>query len=107
MSFSGTLNAIPLIDIVQLIGLARRTGTLTIVTRRGRFAVAFRDGSVVGARPGSLVDASGLSLPVVSDPDGALVVPGITPGGASFRLASSVVWYEAEGHGRSEAGSAR
>jgi HEAT repeat protein len=63
--------------------------------------------SVVGARQGTLTDASGVSLPVVSDPDGALVVVGIAPGAASFRLASSRVWYEAEGHGRSEAGSAR
>jgi HEAT repeats len=63
--------------------------------------------SAVSARAGSLVDASGLSLPVVSDPDGVLVVPGIWPGDASFRLASSGIWYEAPGHDRSEAGSAR
>jgi hypothetical protein len=63
--------------------------------------------SVVAARQGTLTDASGISLPVVSDPDGALVVPGIAAGGASFRLASSGVWYEALGHGRTEAGSAR
>ena len=63
--------------------------------------------SAVSARAGSLIDASGVSLPVVSDPDGALVVPGIWPGDASFSLASSRIWYEALEHDRSEAGSAR
>jgi hypothetical protein len=39
------------------------------------------------ARTGRLAEASGLVLPVVTDPDGALVVPGIAPGPASFALA--------------------
>ena len=59
MSFSGTLNAIPLIDVVQLVGLTRRTGTLTIVNGRGRFALAFRDGCVVGASAARLPSYEG------------------------------------------------
>ncbi len=58
-------------------------------------------------RAGSYVDASGLSLPVVSDPDGALVLPGVSSGDGSFRLASSVVWYDALGHDRSQTGSSK
>jgi hypothetical protein len=64
-------------------------------------------GSVVSERAGSFVNASGISLPVVSDPDGALLIPGVSPGSGSFRLASSVVWYEAQGHDRSETGSGK
>jgi GAF domain-containing protein len=49
MSFSGTLNSISLLDLFQLIGLARKSGMLTIITPRGRFSVAFREGRVVAA----------------------------------------------------------
>jgi len=60
-----------------------------------------------GVRAGALVDSSGLSLPVVGDPDGALVVPGVSPGNASFRLASSPLWYDDLGHERSQAEPSR
>ncbi len=63
--------------------------------------------SAAGGRSGTLADASGFSLPVVTDPDGALVVPGVSAGDASFRLASSVHWYEAQVHDRGQPGSAR
>ena len=58
-------------------------------------------------RTGSLVDASGLVLPVVGDPDGALIVPGISAGNASFRLASSPIRYDDPGHDGSEAEPSR
>jgi hypothetical protein len=61
----------------------------------------------IDARVASYVDPSGLSLPVVSDPDGALLLPGVSPGDASFHLASSVIRDDAPGHDRTEAGSAR
>ena len=53
------------------------------------------------------VSNTGTISVVVSDPDGVLVVPGVSAGGASFRLASSGVWYDALAHGRSQAPSAR
>ena len=50
---------------------------------------------VVGERAGTFRDPSGLALPVVSDPDGALVLVGVSPGSGSFDLASSALWYDA------------
>jgi hypothetical protein len=47
--------------------------------------------ALVANRAATLLDASGLSLPVVADPDGAVIVPGISAGSASFRLASSAL----------------
>lgn len=49
MNFTGTLNSIPLIDVVQLVALAQKTGTLTVVTNRGRFTLTFRAGRIVEA----------------------------------------------------------
>jgi hypothetical protein len=63
--------------------------------------------SPVGERTGRLLDPSGLSLPVVSDPDGVLVVAGVSPGMASFRLASSSLWYDALLHDRAQEQPAR
>jgi HEAT repeat protein len=48
-----------------------------------------------GGRSAMLRDASGLVLPVVSDPDGALLVVGVSPGAGSFDLASSALWDDA------------
>ncbi|MET0591767.1 MAG: hypothetical protein ABW133_03650, partial [Polyangiaceae bacterium] len=56
---------------------------------------------------GRLLDAAGLALPVVADPDGMLVVPGVSAGAASFRLASSTLWYDAQGHDAVETERAR
>ncbi len=49
MSFTGNLNAVAIADVVQLVGLAQRSGTLTVVTGRGRITVLFRNGCVVDA----------------------------------------------------------
>lgn len=49
MAFTGNLNAVAIADVVQLVGLAQRSGTLTVVTMRGRITVLFRDGYVVDA----------------------------------------------------------
>ncbi|MDQ3803598.1 MAG: DUF4388 domain-containing protein [Acidobacteriota bacterium] len=49
MAFTGNLNAVALTDIVQLVGIAQKSGTLTVVTGRGRFTVLFRGGYVVDA----------------------------------------------------------
>ena len=64
MAFNGNLNAVAIADVVQLVGLAQRSGTLTVVTGRGRFTVLFRDGYVVDAsavRPGRPSDPGGQS----------------------------------------------
>jgi hypothetical protein len=61
----------------------------------------------VRERAGRLLDATGLALPVVADPDGILIVPGVSAGAASFRLASSPLWYDAQGHEGTEAEPAR
>jgi hypothetical protein len=49
MAFTGNLNAVAIADVVQLVGLAQRSGTLTVVTGRGRITVLFRNGHVVDA----------------------------------------------------------
>lgn len=49
MSLAGTLEELPLADILQIISLGRRTGILTLLTADGRFTMSFRDGLVVGA----------------------------------------------------------
>jgi hypothetical protein len=73
-------------------------------------AGAGKGGTNAGAatsRVGRLLDAAGLALPVVADPDGMLVVPGVSAGAASFRLASSTLWYDAEEHDAAETERAR
>jgi hypothetical protein len=64
-------------------------------------------GAEVRERSGRLLDAAGLALPVVADPDGMLVVPGVSAGAASFRLASSPRWYDALEHDAVEAEPSR
>ena len=49
MAFTGNLNAMALPDILQLIALAQKSGTLTVVTGRGRFTILFRSGTVIDA----------------------------------------------------------
>ncbi len=63
--------------------------------------------SVGRERVGALVDSSGLSLPLVTDPDGALLVVGVSPGISSFHLASSGFWYDSQTHDRAKLEPAR
>jgi hypothetical protein len=79
---------------VARLGLQRRlTSILQRESRSGHVAwitLSPNDAAaapMLRARTGRLAEASGLVLPVVTDPDGALVVPGIAPGPASFALA--------------------
>ncbi|HKQ69434.1 MAG TPA: HEAT repeat domain-containing protein, partial [Polyangiaceae bacterium] len=58
-------------------------------------------------RAGTLLDASGLALPVVTDPDGVVIVAGVSPGKASFRLASSAFWDDADAHDAAKTEPAR
>jgi cellulose synthase operon protein C len=59
--------------------------------------------SSVAGQAGRWLDSSGLALPLVTDPDGALVVAGVSPGDASFDLASSPFWYDAHRDDAAEA----
>jgi len=53
---------------------------------------------MLGYRRGRLAEASGLVLPVVTDPDGALVAAGLAPGPASFTLAMRFAPEQAPAH---------
>ncbi len=50
MAFEGTLKDFHLADIVQLIGLQRKTGLLTLEGPDDTVTIAFEDGTLVGAR---------------------------------------------------------
>jgi HEAT repeat protein len=69
-------------------------GGCYVAARSHRPSKAAAPGSL-GGQVGRWLDASGLALPLVTDPDGALVVAGVSPGDSSFDLASSPFWYDA------------
>lgn len=67
MSFSGDLEHLSIIDIIQLLHTTRQTGTLKMAGRKGEISVAFRDGYIVGAchydhdaRIGSILTETGV-----------------------------------------------
>jgi len=47
VSLSGQVEGLPLIEIVQVLSFCKKTGHLTVRTREGDAAVAFRDGRIV------------------------------------------------------------
>ncbi|BCA78748.1 DUF4388 domain-containing protein [Desulfuromonas sp. AOP6] len=49
MSFTGDLEHLPIVDIVQLIHAARKTGTLTVQSRKGTCQLVFKDGFIGSA----------------------------------------------------------
>lgn len=49
MSFTGDLEHLPIVDIIQLLHAARKSGTLTIHNRKGDNQLVFRDGFIVSA----------------------------------------------------------
>ena len=49
MSFTGDLEHLPIVDIVQLIHAARKSGTLTVQSRRGTCQLVFKDGFIGSA----------------------------------------------------------
>ncbi len=50
MSFSGDLEYLSIIDVIQLMHTTRKTGTLRINGRKGEISLAFDDGYITGAR---------------------------------------------------------
>jgi hypothetical protein len=86
---------------------ACHTAWITLVPSLAGGAKGGPDAGAATSRVGRLLDAAGLALPVVADPDGVLVVPGVSAGAASFRLASSTLWYDAQEHEAAETERAR
>jgi Domain of unknown function (DUF4388) len=49
MSFTGDLEHLPIVDVVQLIYTTRKSGTLSIISRKGESQLVFSDGYFVSA----------------------------------------------------------
>lgn len=49
MAFSGDLEHLSIVDVIQLLHTTRKTGTLKVQGRKGEISVAFNDGYIVGA----------------------------------------------------------
>ena len=49
MAFSGDLEHLSIVDVIQLLHTTRKTGTLKVEGRKGEISVAFNDGYIVGA----------------------------------------------------------
>lgn len=49
MSFTGDLEHLPIVDIVQLLHATRKSGTLTVRSRKGESQLVFKDGFIVSA----------------------------------------------------------
>lgn len=49
MSFSGDLEHIPIVDVIQLLHSTRKTGTLCVRGRKGECQLVFKDGYIVSA----------------------------------------------------------
>lgn len=49
MAFSGDLEHLSIVDVIQLLHTTRKTGTLKVQGRKGEISVAFSDGYMVGA----------------------------------------------------------
>lgn len=56
MGLSGTFDELPLVDLVEMIAIGRKTGCLAVLDERGTAAgeLDFRGGRLVGARRGEL-----------------------------------------------------
>ncbi len=49
MSFTGDLQHLPIVDVIQLLNSTRKSGTLRVKGRKAENKIAFRDGFIVGA----------------------------------------------------------
>lgn len=49
MAFSGDLEHLSIVDVIQLLHTSRKTGTLKVQGRKGEISVAFSDGYIIGA----------------------------------------------------------
>ena len=68
MAFSGDLEHLSIVDVIQLLHTSRKTGTLKVKGRKGEILVAFNDGYIVGAShysKGALIGAILLEAGVI------------------------------------------
>lgn len=49
MAFSGELEHLSIVDVIQLLHTTRKTGTLKVSGRKGDITIAFNDGYIIGA----------------------------------------------------------
>ena len=74
MAFSGDLEHLSIIDVIQLLHTSRKSGSLVVKGRKGEVSLAFHDGYVVGAkhcddatRIGTILMESGIVIQEVVD----------------------------------------
>ncbi len=49
MSFTGDLEHLPIVDVIQLLHATRKSGVLRIKSRKGESDLVFKDGYIVSA----------------------------------------------------------
>ena len=49
MSFTGDLEHLPIVDVIQLLNATKKSGTLTVRGRKGQSQLVFEDGYIVSA----------------------------------------------------------
>ena len=49
MSFTGELEHLPIVDVIQLLNSSRKSGLLTVKGRKGESQLVFKDGYIVSA----------------------------------------------------------
>lgn len=74
MAFSGDLEHLSIIDVIQLLHTSRKSGSLVLTGRKGEISLAFHDGYIVGAkhcddatRIGSILIDAGVVSPETVD----------------------------------------
>jgi len=50
MAFSGDLEHLSIVDVIQLLHTSRKSGSLVLTGRKGEISLAFHDGYIVGAK---------------------------------------------------------
>lgn len=74
MSFTGNLEHLPIVDVIQLLHATRKTGTLNVRCRKGESQLVFKDGYIVsanhvdlGVRIGNILVETGVITPEILD----------------------------------------
>lgn len=74
MAFSGDLEHLSIVDVIQLLHTSRKSGSLVLTGRKGEISLAFHDGYIVGAkhcddatRIGSILTEAGIVTQEIVD----------------------------------------